>query len=667
MFIRACTTKNPKTEKVYVAHQLVETYQTEEGPRTRILLNLGRLDLDKSRIKELEALFEERMRPTPKPGDKTQGTLPGLAMEPAPELVAIVEAALRGETPEAKAAGKKPARPTGRIALDPDSLETGETRTLGPELAGVDAWDRLGVAETLAMEGFTPKEQALACALVVGRLVAPGSERKTHVWLTNTTALPEILEAEEFLKVGKDALYGISDRLWEKKDALEQALARNAATLSPSEHTVLLYDLSNVYLEGAAMGNSLAKRGHSKEKRSDCPLISFSLIVDTQGRPVASRIARGNQSEPETLPEALDRIEAMLPRTLFPGAIKPTLVMDRGIATKGNIALLRARGFPYCVVERRAVEKEYQELFESARNTFEWFAPHPDRPDDGVFLRKVALPEENAARVLVLSTGRAAKEEAMDTLKETRMTECLSGLRNSIRKGSAIRMETVGKRIGKIMARYPSVAKYYTITPVLSEVVREKPEDAPKKKGAGKKVAPAPSLQVTDLSWTLNVRREERKLLLGTYVVETSHVEMSSQKIWSLYTTLTRVEGAFRALKSDLGIRPVYHQTADRTRAHLFISILAYHLLSDIECRLSAQGETRSWNTIRTVLGTCTRGTITGSDPHTGTDYTIRLSDKPTAGQKTIFDLLGIKDFVRKIVSKIRRPKPAPDGETVRL
>ena len=666
VFIRTCKSKNRKTGKDYIGHQLVETVQTEKGPRTRILFSLGRLDLEPRRIKELEALFRERIEGAPSP--KTE--IPGLVLDPDPELAAIVEAALRGDLTPGKKAKSPVPRPTGRAALDPDSLRTETIRSLGPEILALDAWEQLDVPSVLARAGFTPKEQALACALVVGRLVAPGSERATYRWMKEKTALGELLEAPDRLDVGPDALYGISDRLLAKKESIEAALVATTRTLFPADSLVFLYDLSNVYLEGAAKGNPLAQRGHSKEKRSGCPLISFSLVVDSRGFPVASRIGPGNQSEPETLPQALDRLETLSGLSVFPGAPKPTLVMDRGIATRENIALMKTRGYHYCVVERRPVEKEYAALFETARETFEWFAPHPNRSPEGVWLHKLLVPDEASppgdpvARILVLSTARKAKEDAMDALKETRFATALDGLRSSVRKGSCARPDVVSRRIGKILARFPSVAKYYTVTPVVEEnPPPQEPEE--KKPGKGRKKTEAkatPPSRIVDLAWTLNAKREERNLLTGTYVIETSHADRTSRNIWSLYTTLTEVEGVFRDLKSDLGIRPVFHQKADRCMAHLFVSILAYFLLSNIEHRLRAKGDTRSWKTVRSLFDTLCRTTVTGRDPHTGFDYRIRMTSTPEPEHRGILDKLGIKGLLRRVVSRFRPEKQEAPG-----
>ena len=154
----------------------------------------------------------------------------------------------------------------------------------------------------------------------------------------------------------------------------------------------------------------------------------------------------------------------------------------------------------------------------------------------------------------------------------------------------------------------------------------------------------APSLsspRIVDLVWENSPLRQVRKTLTGAYVIETTHTELSASGIWSLYTTLTQVEGAFHALKSDLGVRPVFHQTADRTWAQLFVSVLAYFLLSHIESRFRMAEDTRSWRIPRReTLETYTRVTVSGSDPHSGYHYKIRDFVEPEASHKEIFRIL---------------------------
>lgn len=649
MFIRTTKKKNINTGKTYISHQLVETRQTEKGPRNHVLLYLGSLDIERDQFKKLSRMFEKALSSVSENPSRLFRDFQN--PEEAP-LRAIVTAALEANRPENRVKGRKRKagvpRPRGVAVLDPATIETEESRSLGAELLGHQSWTRMELDAVLTEEGFSLKERALAEALVVGRLVSPGSELHTHRWLSGRTALGDLL-GKELLDVGKDALYTITDRLWEKKDRIESALARTTRELFPPDRFVFLYDLSNTYFEGTALGNDLAKRGHSKEKRSDCPLVSFSLVVDDRGHPVASRIDPGNQSEPETLPAVLDRLEKLEPLSLFPSA-KPTIVMDRGIATRANVALLRARNFPYCIVERRPAAKAYQSLFATARETFDWFAPRPETPAEGVFLKKIPVDgSPEIVRVLVLSCGRKEKEEGMDSLKETRFVEALARLQGSIRKRTVTSYETALKRLGRLEGRFPSVAKYYTITPVaLLPAVKTSPATS-KKTG---KTGPS-SLGISDLAWVKNERREERKSLTGAYVIETTHTGLPAGDIWSLYTVLTQVEGAFRALKSDLGVRPVFHQKADRTRAHLFVSVLAYYLLSDIESRLRTQGDSRSWSTIRSLLSTHSRVTTTGVDPHTGVLHKIRHTLKPEPAHTEIFSSLGVTDPTRRVHTRI--------------
>ena len=629
MYIRESRVKNKKTGVVYVSHQLVETVQTDKGPRNRVLFHLGRLSLDPSRRKTLADLFAARLA--------GQSSLPGLA---DPELLAIVDAAVRDNKIHQKKRGPKkdPAasRPRGTAVLSPDSLVLSNSRSAGPEIAAYTAWEQLGMDEILLAAGLSRRELRLACAIVIGRLVAPGSDLSTHRWLTSRSSLPEMIGGD-LETVGKDPLYAITDRLWSAKEVIERKLVENSQPLSGSAETVLLYDMSNTYFEGTCRGNHLARRGHSKEKRSDCPLVSFSLVVDRSGRPIASRIDPGNQSEPETLVSVLDRLDALIPPPL-PGLTfpKPTLVMDRGIATRSNILLMKARGFPYCIVERRPVEKEYRQEFETARETFEWFPPDPESPDAGVWLKKVPLAEDpSVVRAVVLSESRKLKEEGMDTLKETRYLGALERLRASVRKGTISQAETHFKRLGRLEASYSSVARHYTVAPV-----HETPAPSPVFRGKKKAGPSLSSPRIVDVVWEKSPLRQVRKTLTGAYVIETTHTELSASGIWSLYTTLTQVEGAFRALKSDLGVRPVFHQTADRTRAHLFVSVLAYFLLSHIESRFRKARDTRSWRTLRETLETYTRVTVSGSDPHPGYRYEIRDFVEPEAAHKEIFRIL---------------------------
>jgi Transposase len=393
------------------------------------------------------------------------------------------------------------------------------------------------------------------------------------------------------------------------KAFIEKSLREKEADLFCGGHTLFLYDLTNTYFEGVCLKNPLAKRGHSKEKRSDCLLVTLALLVDQRGFPVFTQIYRGNQSEPQTLREVLDRLERDCQ-----GLYKPTIVMDRGIAVQDNLDLLRKRQYPFIVIERRQLEKEYVKEFEQAREQFE---PMMTSTGNRVYLKK--LPYDDGTRVLALSEEKKQKEEAMDRLQEDRFIEDLTRLQKSVLKRNIVRLPKVSQKIGRLTERYPAVARYYDIN------IAEHENEA------------------IDITWSKKPLRQERSSLTGCYVIQTSHKDLSAFEIWQLYHNLTRVEYAFRCLKTDLGMRPIHHQLADRTEAHLFISVLAYHLLIGIETCLREQGDMRQWSTIKKVLCTHTRSTIILHGEENKI-YSIRLSSQPEPEQRDIYKKLGIKD-----------------------
>ena len=220
--------------------------------------------------------------------------------------------------------------------------------------------------------------------------------------------------------------YEIGDMLYENKDQIEAFLFQKQQNLfPPGDHTILLYDLTNTYMEGSCLSNKLAAREHCKSKRSDCPLITLSLVVRNDGTPVTSHIYKGNQSEPETMRDMLARLEIMLgydsPQMVLE---KPTVIMDRGIATTENIELLRERKCPYVVITREDQCERYLAEFETAMGTFtridELSHKHTAYGDENhVYVKKISRDEEDICRILCLSDGKSHKESAIAAKKET--------------------------------------------------------------------------------------------------------------------------------------------------------------------------------------------------------------------------------------------------------
>ncbi|HQN23177.1 MAG TPA: IS1634 family transposase [Thermotogota bacterium] len=561
-------------------------------------MHLGSFDLPKERWKELATCLERKL--------SGQSTFQG-------EAVDIEQIASRIMEQYRQFSRKKEEKQERQehqqiVPVDTQSIVTTYTRSLGGEMVAHHAWKALGMDTILKKAGMSARECALAEATVVCRLLDPGSEVSAWEWLTRRTALNELMDVN-LEKIGKDGLYDIGDSLYGHKEYIESALYEEEHRQYGQGPMVYLYDLTNTFLEGQGKKNALAARGKSKEKRSDCPLIALALVVDQRGFPVYSQIYPGNQSEPITLQAVLTRLEESLPPLLKQE--KPMMVMDRGIATGENLRLMEEKGYAYTVVERREREKDYPLEWEEGFTLI-------GEEADGVYVKRVE--EEGKARVLCASVGRKEKEQGMDRLQEKRFLEALERLSGRIRMKRLKKMEKVWERVGRIRERYPSIAQYYTVTTETSPDGKE----------------------VQSLRWEVRKdEREQREKLTGCYVLESTRTDLSAAEIWKLYMTIQRVESAFRCLKSELGLRPIYHQKTERTKAHLFISIVAYHLLNWIEQRLKEAGDHRQWSTIRKTLSTHQRCTVIFRDEEDKV-YHLRVSGKPESLHEDIYRKLGV-------------------------
>ncbi len=405
MFIREYKTINKKTGTEYITHRLVESYKTEKGSRQRIIMHLGAIDIPKSHWRHLAAILETRLS-----GQET-------ILEDNEQLSDLANQIMKRHNFVADQRIEKQERESVAdiVAIDLNTIATGSSRSLGPELVGNSFWEKLKFDQILSQCGLDDKELSLAKTVILGRLIAPGSDYNTFSWLQNRSSLIEMTPVN-LSGLGKDSFYNIADTLYEHKDYIECELHKQESSLFSFTDTLILYDLTNTYFEGSSRSNTLAKRGKCKSKRTDCPLVTLALAVNSLGFPIFSQIYGGNQSEPETLEDILKRLQQdqqqILPTML------PTIIMDRGIATKDNIRLLKAGGYSYTIIERRPVEKEYETEFQTAKDNFEKLqCSDREQQNQGkaVYIKRIEMNE--TSRVLVFSEGREEKEQAIDALK----------------------------------------------------------------------------------------------------------------------------------------------------------------------------------------------------------------------------------------------------------
>jgi transposase len=436
------------------------------------------------------------------------------------------------------------------------------------------AWEDLGFPKILVDLGFTQSKIQHAALLIIGRLLHPASERQTAVWAKELSALGEMLDAD-FRYLSNNVLYRLSDLLAAQRAEIETRLAQQAKALFSLGEKIILYDLTNTYLTGRGHENSLGQRGHSKEKRTDCPLLTLALVLDEDGFPKASRVFPGNVSEPATLLEMLAALRQQVQPPPDRLQVTPTVVLDAGIATAANLAAIQEAGLHYVAVSRSRPQEIPQEglvvIKESAAAT----------------IQVKRLDQDGEVLLYCQSSARGRKETAMRTRMQQRFEEGLQKLAAGLEKPRGCKdYEKITLRLGRLRERYPSIARFYDL-----EVQRQ-------------------DGQVRRLTWRIPDPEQIQARFSGSYYLRSSRRDLGDQELWSLYMMLNQVEEAFRALKSELGLRPVFHRLDRRLEGHLFITVLAYHLLAAIQRRLKQHGLSHRWQTLRTRLATQMRVTV---------------------------------------------------------
>jgi transposase len=595
MFIKEIIKQNRGYSKTFVYHRLMESYRTPRGPRQRKIIDLGHLEIPKDDWKILADRIEELLS-----GQQAFTTPPDNIEILAQHYAQMI----RQNEMQSLPVAEKP--PTDWHTVDMNSITPGRSRTIGGESLGCDAFQKLGFPRMLAKVGLSPEQIQQAALLVIGRLLHPDSERETAIWAKELSGLDEML-GTSFEHLANNTLYRLSDRLLAKRDDMERWLSDTERNLYQLKERIILYDLTNTYLEGNAAASTLSQRGRSKEKRSDCPLLTLALVVDEDGFPKRSRILKGNVSEPGTLKDFLEAYEKQLKESLPLFQDRPLVVIDAGIGTNDNLQLIRSMGFHYITVSRsRPKETPPAEELKVIKQ---------DR-DGTVLAKKIELAE--GALVYCESSGRALKESSMKSRFQKYWEVGLQDIAASLTKKRGIKQYgKIMERLGRLREKYPTIARYYTL---------EVQHDGDKVKG---------------ITWQIDQEAELQARFAGSYYLRSSRSDLNARELWSLYMMLNRVEDSFRCLKSELGLRPNYHQKDGRMEGHLFISVLAYHLLASIQKRLIEKGINYRWDTIRRRMSNQTRVT-TSITNNKGERLHIRATTDPEPFHFEIYRALGL-------------------------
>jgi transposase len=558
-----------------------------------------------------------------------------------------------------------------------DLNHTRETR-LGPELLGLHAWTELNMDGLLESLQFNRAQRHAACLSVINRLVDPVPENALSDWLSGSS-LPDLLE-EDFSSFSNQRYYRVSDKLLRHGKEIETHLRTVINGRFDFERTILLYDLTNTHFEGSCQANEKAKRGRNKQKRHDCPQVVVGVCFDEAGFVQFHKTFAGNTGDSTTLVDMVVQMESCRgDGALLSDSIKPMIIVDAGIATDKNLLLLRRKGFNYLVNDSRKKRSDFLAEFQD-EGKFDVLEGRSGKPP--VRIRTLDREKKRPAKgtssscdaslvvdadvscaheervVLCRSDQRAAKELSIRSGAETKFLTELEKLSQRISKGQLKDAVKIERAIGRIQGRHPRITRYYKV--MLEEKCKEEEAVCPsspsknndrrsndthpskRKKKNGGKTKPAICYR---LAWTRNDDQYENSdELFGCYVLRSSQLDLSGEKLWNLYMTLSKAESGFRALKSSLGLRPNHHQEEHRVDSHIFITILAYQLLNFILYSLSLCQDTRSWPTVKRILQTHNYSTMLIPTVNEQL-YRIRKAGIPELCQQDIYRKLGI-DYV---------------------
>jgi len=521
-------------QTTYEYWTLVESRRTASGPRQHTVATLGKLPgLDEAVQAGWESL-----------DDLLAGRAPARQLE------------LKGSPPLLAA--------PRWCEVDVRGVRVERVREFGEVYLALSLWRRLGL-HTLLAELLPPGRETVpwatvACLLTVARFCAQPSELGVAERWYQRTALEDLLGVP-WAQINDDRLYRGLDALHEHKEKLTQHLLKRYESWFGVGFEFLIYDVTSTFFEGQAAGNTLAARGYSRDNRPDCQQVCIGLVVSPEGLPLAYEIFAGNRTDVTTVQDIVKLMEEKY------GHAKRIWVLDRGMVSEANIEFLRARLAQYIVGTPKAQLRQFEAAL---LETKDWRAVRPD-----VEVKLLPHPDGKGQEQFVLcrSQARREKEKAMLARQEERLWQKLREIQHSLEKKPQP-ADQIERRVGKWLGRYPAADKLFEVEVCVNE-----------------------QRQACALSVACVVDRSQwARRAQGAYLLRTNCAEQDPAKLWEWYLQLQQAEAAFRCAKSDLGLRPVFHQKTERVEAHILVCFLSLALWRTLEMWMKGKG-----------LGTCAR------------------------------------------------------------
>jgi transposase len=505
---------------------LVESYRTARGPRHRVVSYLG--ELSAAERKGWARLLDRCQDPSV---FRQRELFEQAAEDPVPDRVLV---------------------DVGRVRVE-------RVRDFGEVWLALVLWQRLGLDRLLSE--LLPRAQeeidwaTMVCLLVVARFCRPSSELHIADTWYRGTALEELLGVA-IDKVNPERLYRTLDRVLPLKPKFEAHLRQRLGELFPVSFDLLLYDVTSTYFEGQCEKNPQAQRGHSRDHRPDCKQVCIGLVVTREGLPLGYEVFAGNKNDVKTLTEIVEAIEAKY------GRAERIWVFDRGIVSEENLEFLRNRQGRYVVGTPKAMLRKFErELVEQG-----WEEVTP-----GVEVKRCMSPDGEEIFILAKSRDRAAKEQAIHERFVTRIEAGLQAIQAAAASGRLKDPEQAGRRIGRLLGSNSRGAGCFD--------VHVKTLDPPQGK-----------IRLS-IEWTKQQQWQDwARLTEGCYLLRSNLQGHEAAELWRTYMQLVDAEAAFRTQKSELVLRPIWHQHENRVQAHILVCFLAYVLWKTLEQWMQASG-----------------------------------------------------------------------------
>ena len=603
MFISKVYKKNGKTDKSYAYYRLMCSYRIGYNNRQELVLNLGTLDGFPAEKHKVLADRIEQILTNQIEFFSSDTQIEELAAKFSAQIIEKkkVFADKKIEKKEILEENNE----TDYQYVDVNSVGSENIREIGAEWLAKQAAKQIGLDILIENQTVTAKLAKSAQISIISRMVHPASELETERWLRENTALNQLFDLQDD-DISRYELYKANDFLYQNKELIEKQLYTTIKDLFSLQGKIVIYDLTNLFFEGRKKGSDLCKFGRSKEKRSDCRLICLALLVDIQGFITYSHFYSGNQSEPQTLADVVSDLKEKTEVS----DNKPIIVMDAGITTEDNLKELRDKNHNYVCVSRSKPTK--YEIVEDKP------AVVKDHRGHNIELQKISVENKEDHFVFVKSEQKRIKEESMNERFTEKYEKELTEFNESLQKKGARRKSAdVYQRIGRLKERNHYISGQYDITFT---------EDT--SKGI-----------VTAIEWK---RRQTKSEFDGSYFIRYSDKSLTTNEIWNIYNTIREVEQTFRTLKTDLQIRPIYHQKDSAILSHIFVGLLAYQVVNTIRYQLKARNITLSWSMLVQKLNTY-KSITTDMMTKEGHKIILKNCSRPSPWVIEIFETLNYK------------------------